>query len=467
MNEKLRLARIQRHLSELDVCSAIGCDLKTYVNWELGKHIPQAFWRGKLCDFFGMSLAELGYDPVTLLARSFPSPSVAQQDATIVSESAPDDSGGQEMLPASAQSSIVQLTPEHVAILLSLIQWFEGSSMTHDPQKRKTLQQLAFALGSLAAVPATSSSLFEGFSALAEAPMSSISSVTLDRLDKMVMLCWRLLRGNELKTVEYLLDTLLPETEALAHQPSSYQKQIAGFAAQAQIIKSLVVGHRDDLQAKLAACQAAIGYSRLAENPNFEATALIQQAVALDYRKHYEKSFEVYQQAAVNLSSISPLLQARVLAGLGGAYARNGQQEYEARAHLEQARETMPGEPEADPSFLYADCGQYTLPLWEGRIYFELDQYEQAFSVFSRVEMQTDIPERIRTEFLNHMLETSIVQGDLDQSLFHLRQAGMAAVNLNSDRRQREVQEAGQMMLSIWRQERKQIREVMTEVFAK
>ncbi len=60
MNEKLRLARIERNLSELDVCSAIGCDLKTYENWELGKHIPQGFWRGKLCEFFGKSLIDLG-----------------------------------------------------------------------------------------------------------------------------------------------------------------------------------------------------------------------------------------------------------------------------------------------------------------------------------------------------------------------------------------------------------------------
>src|SRR5258708_2073196 len=63
MNEKLRMARIQKHLSEADVCSAIGADLKTYQNWELGKHTPQPYFRKRLCELFGMSLGELGYDP--------------------------------------------------------------------------------------------------------------------------------------------------------------------------------------------------------------------------------------------------------------------------------------------------------------------------------------------------------------------------------------------------------------------
>ncbi len=435
-----------------EVAGMVGVDPQTIWRWENGVQRPRSYARRKLVEVFGLSAEELG------LVQA---PGGDDDTPILPGESTPDEL--QSELP-SAQSPILRLTSEQAALLLSLLKT-EENAVAHDPQKRRSLQQITRALGGLMA--STPLSLLDNISILVGASASAAHDLALERFEKMITLCWRLLRGNELATVEYLLDTLLPETELLVQHPSPYQRRLAGFAAQAQIIKSLVLGHRDDLQAKGAACEVAIEYSRLAQRPDFEVTALIQQAVALDYRKQYERSFHIYQQAVTHADDISPLLRARVLAGLAGAYARNGQQEYEARTHLEQAREVMPARPETDPSYLYADSGPYTLPLWSGRVHFELDQYEQAFSVFSQVETQTGTPERIRTEFLNHMLETAIAQGDLDQSLWRLRQAGTAAVNLKSDRRQREVQEAGQMMLSIWRQNRQHIRETMAEVFAK
>jgi tetratricopeptide (TPR) repeat protein len=217
------------------------------------------------------------------------------------------------------------------------------------------------------------------------------------------------------------------------------------------------LSHQNNLAAKLLACNTAREYSHFAENHDLEVTALIQQAVTFDSQKQHEQSFGVYQQALPHLDRVSPLLGTRVLAGLGGSYARCGQQEYEAQQYLDWARNMMPDHPEADPTFLYADCGPFTLPLWEGRTSFELDQLERAFQIFSQEKGHRNIPERIRTEFLNHLLETSIAQGDLDQSILCLQEAKQAAINLKSERRQREVQEAYQTMLHIWRHDRKRI----------
>jgi transcriptional regulator with XRE-family HTH domain len=131
MNEKLRLARLQRGLSELDVCSAVGCDLKSYVGWELGKHIPQSYFRQRLVEFFKLSLDELGYDPVTLLARSFPERSAGQQ----VADSAP---GGIQALTKNEQVlSIYVLTQEEAASFYPLMR---GKSVNMNQLRRKLLQ---------------------------------------------------------------------------------------------------------------------------------------------------------------------------------------------------------------------------------------------------------------------------------------------------------------------------------------
>jgi len=293
----------------------------------------------------------------------------------------------------------------------------------------------------------------------------AINGKVLDRYATLLALCWRLLKGNEWVTVAYLLPTFLSEVETVAQQPSSHQKIFAGFAAQAYILKSIVVGHQDNLAAKLIACDAAIEYSRFAENPEMEVTALIQQAVTFDYRKQHQKALHSYQQAFLQVKNVPPLLSARILAGLAGSYARCGQEEYEAQRYFDEARKKMPAQPEMDPSFLYADCGQFTLPLWEGRIFFAFDQFDSAYTVFAQAKNHTDIPERIRTEFLNHLLETSIAQGDLDQSILCLREAGKAAINLKSERRQREVLDASQSMLHRWRQDRKRIQDAIAEIF--
>jgi transcriptional regulator with XRE-family HTH domain len=459
-NYKLKAARERKIWTIPEAAEKVGVDSQTYWRWENYVHQPHAYSLRKLCEVFGMSREDLGF------GRSSKSVDQAQQIEESVTEEKRRDEATKPTIGASNHQgpSFIRLTPEQVAVLLSLL---KVSAMAHfDPKKRKTLRQLIIAVSLAMGEPQK----FIDAKSWGQMPLLTseiaIDEETLDRFDKLISLCWRLLKGNDLMTVEYLLSMFLPEVEALAQQPSKYQKIVAGFTAQAHILKSLVVGHQDDLQSKLAECSYAIEYSRLAENPNLEVTALIQQAVALDYKKQHDKSLQIYQQAFSSVQNVSPLLGTRILAGLAGSYARCGQQEQEARRYLELARETMPVRPENDPSFLYADCGRFTLSLWEGRIYFELDQIDQAFEVFSQVENQTDTPERIRTEFLNHMLETSIAQGDLDKSIFCLKRAGKAAVDLKSDRRQREVHEACQMMLTMWRQDRKRIRDAAAEVFS-
>lgn len=326
-----------------------------------------------------------------------------------------------------------------------------------DPMTRRTaIGQLLNVLGSINISTLTSHINIDSERLLKASTTSVfIDEDLLEDFEKLTDICWKLLRGSDLATVGYLLSKFFPQMLLLAQQSSKHQGALANFIAQGYNISGLLAGQQDDLSSKLKQSQLSEQYSKLADNRNLEITALIQQCVTFDYQKQHQKSLQTYQKALSYIQEISPLLQTRVYAGLAGSYARCGQQEKMAQQFIGLAKDVKPVYPEKDPSFVYADCGDFTIPLWEGRVYFELGRFQQAWEVFSHVESQKDISERIRTEFLNHLLETSIAQKDMGKSLLMLENAVHAAIRLKSERRYREVRESYQMMRMIWRDEPK------------
>ncbi len=438
-NELLTAARLEKCWTLAMAAEKANVSIEAYSRWEYGTQAPRLSSLQLLCDAFGKTAEELGFG--FLIKKK---PLTEEQKYR----------SGQQEVPSAGFMTLTQAEADLLAPLFPLLK--EDGIMT-DEAKRETLRTiLAIVVGMSSKTP-LAALLSSNVEPWERAPLTrfSVDEDTLDQFEKLTTLSWRLLRGNELSTVKALQQRYLPELVALAQYPSQQQKPLATLAAQGHNIAGLLAGQQDDLYGKLVQCNSSIEYSLLAGDRNLEVTALIQQCVAFDYQKQHSKSFQIYKKASAYSHEITPLLAARVYAGLAGSYARCGQQEREAQKYLHLARKVMPAHPEGDPSFLYADCGPFTIPLWEGRIYFELDQYERAFEVFSQVKQQREIPERIRTEFLNHLLETSIAEGDMEKSLSHLNIAVQAALDLGSDRRYRETQESYQQMRAIWRHERK------------
>jgi transcriptional regulator with XRE-family HTH domain len=61
-NQKLQIARKERHWSQEQAAAAIGIDRKTYIRWEQGQSFPQPKLLDAACKAFGMSAADLGFD---------------------------------------------------------------------------------------------------------------------------------------------------------------------------------------------------------------------------------------------------------------------------------------------------------------------------------------------------------------------------------------------------------------------
>jgi transcriptional regulator with XRE-family HTH domain len=62
VNEKLRIARKQKHWSQEQAAAAIGVDRKTYIRWEQGQSFPQPKLLDSACKAFGLSAPALGFD---------------------------------------------------------------------------------------------------------------------------------------------------------------------------------------------------------------------------------------------------------------------------------------------------------------------------------------------------------------------------------------------------------------------
>lgn len=150
-------------------------------------------------------------------------------------------------------------------------------------------------------------------------------------------------------------------------------------------------------------------------------------------------------------------LRARIYAGASGIYAQLGYKQ-EALRFLSLAYENFPPHPEHDPSFLFADCGYFTLVLWEGLTHLELHQPREAASAFERIDglqMHIQLPERVRAEILNHQATTFTELRDLDRACAYLEAAAKLSLILGSKRRYRESLNVFTQMIGIWESDKR------------
>jgi transcriptional regulator with XRE-family HTH domain len=435
-NNRLRAAREEKIWTQEEAAAVIGVDTQTYWRWENGEQRPRSYALRKLREVFGKTTDELGFGDAPMQA-------IQNEDQQLPEERA-----------FQANSSIITLNEEQVAALLAFFRLGEDNMVHFDPSRRAALLEALGIVGTVALAPLQATG-WERLSGIA-IQSSYLTPEGFEEFENLISICWKLLKGNDLAAVEYLLPKFFPKMLQLVQQPSEYQQALAGLVAHGYNIQGLLDGHKDNLSARLADSQKSEQYSQLAHNHDLEITALIAQAVTFDYNKQHRKSLQIYQQAEQLLSwpDASPLSKARVYAGLAGSHARCGQDELQAKTYLELAQTTMPGVPEHDPSFAYADVGRFTLLLWGGRMHLELNP-EEAWNTFTQFEQLPDVPLRNRTEFLNHMVEASIATGDMERSITTLETAIKAANMLNSERRKRETRDIYTTMRMVWRHEPK------------
>jgi tetratricopeptide (TPR) repeat protein len=277
-------------------------------------------------------------------------------------------------------------------------------------------------------------------------------TMLLGHFNKLVTICWDLLRVDGLPTVGQILSTFLPEVTELAQQSPTCQKEAAGLAAQGYILAGLVATLQLNHAASETYCKRAVLLSRVSEDRTLEAAALKHLAVKYFDLKHPRQTLQTYQEALQFVDQVSPLMQSRTYLGLAAAYAQM-RKEQEALRYLGMAQETFPEWPEIDVSFAYADCGPSSLNHYGGLIYMELDQPQKAWETFAEVEQLKQriiIPERTVIEIVNCQADAAVAQRNLDLASAHI-QAGMAgALKLKSERRFADTFAVYKNMRLVW-----------------
>jgi transcriptional regulator with XRE-family HTH domain len=443
LNEKLRRAREQKRWTIETAAEKVGVSWLTYSRWERGTHTPHLSTLDLLCQAFDLSPEDLG------LARS------PQQET-------------RDVATESTHTSLATLVspPAQIALPRSSSDEVEVSEQDiesdDDMNRREATKQIAALISDVLFM--APQDLFNAQSlerlTRAFAKPSKIDEQTLKHFGAITESCWHLMMGNELEIAEQTIWGYLPKLVVLAKQPSEHQQTSATIASQGYLLAASLAGHRNDLHARERYCEQALQFGNLAQDRNLQMAALKQLALTFEYNDRPGAVLQTYQKAIPYLNEISPLLRARMYAGLAGAHAQCGQklggQEDQALRALALAYESFPEKPEDDPGFLYADCDYYTIVLWDGLVHLDLDQPKAARTAFERIDglqPKIKLPEKVRIEFLNYQAETFSRLGKLDRACAYLEEAVSASLALGSERRYNESVEVYKEMRIVWRNE--------------
>lgn len=436
-NVKLQRARLEKHWSVAVASRRVGVSTNTFNRWERGLQIPQLATLDQLLEAFEMSAQDLGFEFVISPHRKtkFAACKVASGERN-VPEIAVEASLALEMsmdaYPARLDYHIAHSRTPHA--LPAVPEQVEVEQLSRR-------QVIAALIGTPAAI----------FGARQGDNLSLLRvEEILTLCASHIPLCWQLYFEGGRAEVEQVLPEYIAQLSALARYPSPYQKRAACLLSQAYQLASLLATQRQDYGAAYAAAREGISHGELAGEPNLQVASLIREALVSFFLKRPRRCLQSYQRALPLVSQVSPLLQGRVYAGLAEASGRPGQED-EARRFLEMARETFPQQAEDDPSFSFTHFTLTSISTYEGIMYLNLRQPDQARQAFERIDrvISTDaVPNRL--ELIVHQAMVACALDELEQTGQLIKLALPMAHLLGSRLRADQLYEIYEQMLEKW-----------------
>ena len=338
--------------------------------------------------------------------------------------------------PLVNQEDVIVLTGEEARLFLSRLG--EDDMPRFDPERRSSILKALQAVGRASSIAVVIPHIlvnpepWERLIAATSQP-SALNNETLSTFTSLTQACWKLTNSGELIIAEMTLSSFLPTLRQLA--PS--QPEAALLASQALQLRSVLVSHNLKVAEKLALCQQAVEYARLAQNHNTLVAELTELAVAYVYNNQYDKALTSYQEALMycGYDDVSPLLRSRTYVEAGAIFAHYKRRK-EADFYLDMAYEAFPTDPTSDPAHLYADHSRGGLAFYNGLIQLEKGQAIQAWNGFeSFKEYDLAIPERIRVLIVNQQGRAAILGNDLEKYAYCLEEGIAGAVTLKSKKR--------------------------------
>ncbi|GHO98384.1 hypothetical protein KSF_084320 [Reticulibacter mediterranei] len=414
----LTKVRTEKNLTQKRLGEEIGVGEATIFRAEHNKPVS-AEVRRLLCAYFGMTAAEL-----SLIAAE-------QQDNEVqdtVRTPAPHPS-----LPSPIEAIIGEK---------AVSQLLEEQNM--DKQRRQLLQRaLPLLLGVTGAVGVAPDVLLQ--ISANEEPLSFYATA--------IPACWNLIYNGGIAYVEYVLPTYLTHLSMLVQQSSPTHLQAARLASQGYKLANLLDLRREDFGAALQHSKKALFYGGVAQDPNLQIAALIEEALTFWYRKRLFQALATYQKAqklAEHSPSLSPIIQGRLYVGLAEAYAGIGL-EQEALRFMGLAQQTFPDHPENDPHFSYTHYSRYYLHLYKGLMYVKLKQPQEALAAYA--PFHAPEYDSRSAEIATREAMALLTAGEMRTCCEKIEQAFTLATTTNSNLRSSETQEVYQGVVLRWSHE--------------
>ncbi len=417
MNRKLRDARIRKGWSQQEAADAANVTLRTYQRWEHEQYLPNFASRRFLRDAFGCSDEELGFD-------------------LAVSEKQDHDNEQQTVTRGGEQ--LLRLTAEQVAVLKLVLG--ERGMAVFDEAKRRTLRQIAAALGMVAS--GTQSVINpEAWERLVitSAKPAAFNDAALDRFENLLGEGWGLSNVNELGAAEGVVSSFLPKILAIPRREVT--PQIAFLASQGLRLQSVLIHHRLQIDEKILMCQKSVEYALHANDPNTLVPALIELADAYEFDGQIEKCLQTLQDALHCSSQASPLVQSRACSNNAIILAQVGRKK-EAELYIQLAHDTFPDNPLLDPACRLADSSVFTLSYHTGLVRLDIGQVSNApagFDFYKEHPSGVNIPERLRLEIVNGHSKAAIRANNLEHYAGLFENALAGATALGSKKRYEEA----------------------------
>lgn len=405
--------------------------------WERGTRIPGSYYREKLCVVLEKSASELGFIPPDEPGKE----NAIQQEqySWEITQSAP------------TSNQVIVLTPEQAAALNSLLGLGDNTMDMVGISKRNALAKLFQAQNQNTSIVTEQPMQFTaalsrrnaiatiiGTAAAALGLSQDIGYPQLHPQEALLLcssnipLCWSLYFEGGLAETKEHITAYIKQLTSLASYPTAYQKQAAGLASQAYQLSALIEILFHNMGIALDHAKRAVDFATLTGDFNLQTAAQIRLAVVYSNLNRPQQRLVAYQQALQYCEPTSPLLQARVYAGLTEALSALGD-EKSALHYLELTNNTVPTQYEADPNFSYTHFDPWSIQMYEKDTWINLGKPESAWQTLERAHRVVEQGLTVnRVDLTVKQAETSILLGNLEEGHDYLIKAIEGAAALGS-----------------------------------
>jgi transcriptional regulator with XRE-family HTH domain len=456
--EKLLLARSHKGWTQEEAAERLGVSAVTVCRWENGETMPFSYNIGKLCEIYGLTVAQLGLDEGETGAEE------AEQDRPPSALRLPFIEADLTLrllglAMASCHATWAELLHLQERVLQTLK---EIDTMNTDKQDYQFTRREA--LCRLAALPLVTLNL-SALMAVTDHPAEEV----LTQCSAGLTACRQLSYGwhEDMQLASQALSAYLPTLKQIVKDSPRNRHVAARLTARVAALQTTISLH-------LEGPQRAADYARQAVTYSQESGNLPLQAIALRYLAWTYFRGDRPKEALATLEQVTYLMQQATVpmpASLQGAsyatlakYQAFHRQIEAADTSLHLALDTFPTTSANEEDLLYTKDMEYAysnLLLEDGITHYYLSQHEEAMTTFARIiDLATLAPKvevnskRTQVEIINYAtlasLKLPVQRKDRELSV-HLLQAGVEGARaLRSEQRFAEARRAYELMEAIW-----------------